>query len=117
MPTKKTTRGEEIAALNDRFRASLVGAPGIPGRWVMTRGVATLGPALVAEVVRRVQTFATFTPDNDPHGERDFGRFALDDGTAILWKIDYYESAALDYGAEDARTCYRVLVVMLADEY
>jgi hypothetical protein len=32
--------------------------------------------------------FDTFTNDNDPHRERDFGSFDLD-GEKLFWKIDY----------------------------
>ena len=35
----------------------------------------------------------------------------------VYWKIDYYEDASMEYGAEDKINCYRVLVILLADEY
>ena len=41
----------------------------------LTAGVAALPEEEQAEIVRRVQGFDTFTPDNDPHYEHDFGSF------------------------------------------
>ena len=54
---------------------------------MQTRGVAALGPGLVAEVHEKVRAFAAFTPDNDPYGERDFGSLEVD-GRRLFWKID-----------------------------
>ena len=62
--------------------------------------------------------FDSFTEDNDPHGEHDFGAFDFKD-ERIFWKIDYYD-AACEYGCEDpadpSKTT-RVLTIMLASEY
>ena len=63
-------------------------------------------------------SFEDFTPDNDPHGEHDFGAFEHA-GKRIFWKIDYYD-AACENGSEDpadASKTTRVLTIMLADEY
>ena len=63
----------------------------------------------------KVETFDTFTEDNDPHGERDFGAFEHD-GQRIFWKIDYYD-CALTYGSEnpaDQQQTVRVITIMLA---
>ena len=66
----------------------------------------------------QVERFDTFTPDNDPHHEHDFGSFEHD-GERIFWKIDYYDRS-LTNGSEDpsdpAQTT-RVLTIMLASEY
>jgi hypothetical protein len=52
-----------------------------------------------------VETFEAFTPDNDPHKERDFGAFEHN-GERIFWKIDYYDTT-LTKGSEDfSRRCY-----------
>jgi Protein of unknown function (DUF3768) len=61
---------EKIRALNDAFRTTMTG-----GRVVMTAGVDALSSDVKAMVIRRVATFADFTPENDPHGEHDFGNF------------------------------------------
>ena len=107
-----------IADANDAFRAAGAGAAAFDGgRWVMTRGVATLAPEHLAAILRQVMTFNAFTHDNDPHGEHDFGSLVVDDRT-FFWKIDYYADSTMTYGAEaPAVACYRVLTVMFADEY
>jgi hypothetical protein len=66
----------------------------------------------------KVETFDNFTPDNDPHSERDFGAFEHN-GEKSFWKIDYYD-ATLTYGSEDPsdpKQTVRVLTIMLASEY
>jgi hypothetical protein len=71
----------------------------------------------------KVETFDSFTADNDPHHEHDFGNIDYE-GLRIFWKIDYYDRASFgtgrDMGSEDpsdpAQTL-RVLTIMLASEY
>jgi len=36
--------------------------------------------------------FDSFTPDNDPYGEHDFGTIDWQE-EKIFWKIDYYDQA------------------------
>ena len=43
--------------------------------------------------------FSEFTPDNDPHGEHDFGSFTLV-GREFFWKIDYHDRGMI-HGSED----------------
>jgi len=113
-----------IAALNDALRADIT-SPG-HNRIVMTAGVAALiGDVSLfrcfqkrAELLRTVRDFDTFTADNDPHDEHDFGRFAFDNAT-LYWKIDYYDRA-LEYGSDDPadpEVTTRVLTILLAEEY
>jgi Protein of unknown function (DUF3768) len=103
-----------IRNLNDRFRRLRQGN----GKVFITASVQDRGPLFVAEAICAVRSFDNFTPDNDPHGEHDFG--ALDvKGTRVFWKIDYYDptlSAGSEDPADEAKTC-RVLTVMLALEY
>lgn len=69
-------------------------------------------------MLRIIRDFDAFDEGNDPHGERDFGRFEFE-GTACLWKIDYYD-LELKYGSEDPadpRKTRRMLTVMTAAEY
>ena len=85
---------------------------------MLTCGVAALGPVIVARVMQRVVTFADFNPDNDPHGEHDFGSFEAEEHK-IFFKIDYFDKA-LTYGSPDAAdpaVTERVLTIMLASEY
>ena len=104
---------EKIRALNDAFRTTMTG-----GRVMMTAGVDALPSDVKAMVIRRVATFSEFTPDNDPHGEHDFGSFELG-GRKFFFKVDYYDPT-LTYGSEDpadpAKTT-RVMTIMLAEEY
>jgi len=102
---------QKVRQLNDAFRTSLKG-----GQLMMTRGI--VGREDAPEIVKMVQRFDAFTPDNDPHKEHDFGSISI--GTEnIFWKIDYY-SPDLSAGSEDpsdpALTA-RVLTIMLAEEY
>ena len=88
------------------------------GRVLLTAGVDALPSDVKAIVIRRVATFSDFNPDNDPHGEHDFGNFEIA-GRKFFWKIDYYD-AAIEFGSEDpadpSKTT-RVLTIMLASEY
>jgi hypothetical protein len=112
----------DIAAANDAYRRRLavldVFANGRrDGRTVMTSGIAQLPERQQLAILRAVAAFDVFTLDNDPHGEHDFGRIEVD-GLCIFWKFDYYDSAAMEYGAEQpAISCYRLLTIMLAEEY
>jgi hypothetical protein len=104
---------ETIQELNDRFRHSLRG-----GRVVVTAGVHALGPERLHTILTQVTSFNSFTAENDPHGEHDFGAF--DDGSErLFWKIDYYNqtlTAGSPDPADPRHTC-RVLTIMLASEY
>lgn len=110
MSDEKSTR---IRELNDKFRTT-----GIGGTIVMTRGVSELGETLVNQIALAVKTFDTYTPDNDPYGEHDFGAFEIGEHK-FFWKIDYYD-ADMIHGSNDASdpdVTTRVLTIMLRDEY
>jgi hypothetical protein len=104
---------EQIRELNDAFRSTMTG-----GRVTMTAGVDALPSDVKAMVIRRVATFSDFTPDNDPHGEHDFGSFEVA-GRKFFFKIDYFD-VPMEFGSEDpadpSKTT-RVLTIMLAEEY
>ena len=85
-----------VIQLNDEFRSS----PGAD--WFITDGVQTMGPEFVAQAVAAVASYGTFTADNDPFGEHDFGVMTID-GHKVFWKIDYYD-LDLRYGSPDPRT-------------
>ena len=107
------TNTNKIAELNDRFRTT-----GLGGRVLVTRGIADLAQPVQAAIVQKVRDFSSFTEDNDPYGEHDFGSFEHD-GMKIFWKIDYYDSK-VEYGSEDPADpsqTTRVLTIMLAEEY
>jgi len=107
------SRLARIRELNDAFRTTLTG-----GRVLITAGVQARGGDFVARALEAVRTFDTFTPENDPHGEHDFGNLEVD-GVNLFWKLDYYDSS-MTSGSEDpadpARTV-RVLTIMLPLEY
>src|SRR5262249_20996885 len=77
----------------------------------------TLPLIVKADALMRVQTFSDFNPDNDPHGEHDFGSFEVA-GQKFFWKIDYYDRC-LRFGSKDpadpSKTNH-VLTIRLADE-
>jgi len=85
---------------------------------MLTRDVKSLPGFSPTELLRALAAYDSFDPDNDPHGERDFGDLEVFDAD-LLWKIDYYD-AEMAYGSNDpadpAQTT-RVLTVMLAREY
>ena len=102
-----------IQSLNDTFRSTFVG-----GQVMMTAGVNSLPPELLAELLNKVRTFESFDNDNDPHREHDFGSTDVD-GEKFFWKIDYYDTA-MEFASpnpSDPRVTTRVLTIMRADEY
>ena len=114
-----TTRQDQIAAMNDQFRARGT-SPSIQGRMFITAGVAALPARTQAEALAKVQAFDAFTEDNNAHGERDFGAFDVSEAGRVFWKIDYYADADMEAGSEDPSDpaqCFRVLTIMLASEY
>jgi len=107
-------RSDKIAWLNDLARTAM----GIASKVVMTPGIAALPPRDLSAIREKVETFDAFTPDNNPHGERDFGMFDHA-GKRVMWKIDCYD-ANYEFGSEDpsdTSQTRRVLTIMLAEEY
>ena len=80
------TTTSKIAELNDLCRTAM----GVAGKLFQTAGIDALPLADQSAIREKVETFDTFTPDNDPHGEQDFGAFEHN-GERIFWKIDYYD--------------------------
>ena len=108
----------KIAETNDSFRrAAMKGIKSTDGKAVRTQGVAALGSLTNLFLQAQIAAFDAFTETNDPHGEHDFGSIQLDGCPKVFWKIDYYSDASMDSGADDKLNAYRVLVIMLADEY
>ena len=109
-PPRDTLR---IRLLNDEFRTTLRG-----GHVLVTAGVRALSPDAVAEALQAVVSFEDFTPDNDPHGEHDFGSFLLN-GHKLFFKIDYHDKNR-EFGSPDPAdpaVTTRVLTILLASEY
>jgi hypothetical protein len=103
-----------IAALNDVARTAM----GIASRVVQTEGIQALDARLQSRIRERVETFETWTPDNDPYGERDFGAFEID-GERVMWNIDYFDPTYERHSddASNPAVTRRVLTIMLAHEY
>jgi hypothetical protein len=106
-------RSEVIARLNDTLRKT-----GTGGTIMLMQGVMALKDFGKAVLTAALANYDAFDPDNDPHGERDFGDLTVF-GTDLLWKIDYYDIDQ-QFGSDDpadAGMTRRVLTVMLANEY
>jgi hypothetical protein len=104
---------ERIRQLNDAFRATFKG-----GKVLMTASVEELPATVKAHALLMVGEFSSFTADNDPHGEHDFGKFDFV-GRTFFWKIDYYDKRC-EFGSEDpsnSEITTRVLTLMLASDY
>ncbi len=127
MSAPLTSQRERLARLNDRARQAM----GIACHAVATEGFRALPQADQSRVRELIETYDAFTPDNDPHGERDFGAiYQGGDGRwttsrpakpveTVFWKIDAYDRD-LQFGSEDPANpaiTRRVLIVMLASEY
>lgn len=102
-----------IRELNDELRRTLRG-----GTIVLTAGLIGLGPERHQAILKAVSSFDRFDPDNDPHGEHDFGSLTVDD-EQLFFKIDYYDPSLSRHSSNpgDAAATKRVLTIMLADEY
>ena len=84
----------------------------------MTRGVDALTEEVRAEVYQELALYNTFTSDNDPYDEHDFGKIVVT-GIVLYWKIDYYDKdlTHLSPDPSDPNVTKRVLTLMLASEY
>jgi hypothetical protein len=113
-PSPSTLR---IRELNDAMRRAI---PEVDpnNRVVFTRGAAALSPLGQIALAILVRDFAAFTPDNDPHGEHDFGGITLQ-SVRYLWKIDYFDRSMTLHSPDpsDPDVTSRVLTIMRADEY
>ena len=103
----------KIRALNDQARRSFMGC-----RVAITPGIQALGEDALRAILRAVQQYDDFSPDNDPYEEHDFGAFHYADHQ-VFWKFDYYDLDLTMHSpdASDPTLTARVLTVMLADEY
>ena len=113
MTSRTVSTVERIRALNDAFRRTFVG-----GVVLITAGVEAMPVEQRRSLLQKVRAFETFTDDNDPNGEHDFG--AIDEGgVRCFWKIEYYDRNT-EFGSPDPANpavTVRMMTVMLADEY
>lgn len=125
-PIQPTYIDLKIAQLNNEFRAALKGVTiaafnTIDPRHrvvVLTRGVSSLPHKDIELLVSKIAEFSDFHPDNDPYGERDFGKISTD-WHEIFWKIDYYSTGGDHHSpdAGDPTVTRRVMTIMLCEEY
>ena len=117
---------QRIQAKNDAFRKAVMFAPQPDGKAVMTQAIASLGSMACAWIYKQIAEFDTFNEGNDPYEEHDFGSVTVavsdlmtgeNETHKVFWKIDYYADADMEFGTEDKLDCYRVLVIMFAEEY
>ena len=111
-----------IAAQNDAFRRSILCTTPVAdapqGQFVMTRGVAALGPDVQLELTRRVATFDGFNANSDPQGWHEMGVIEFD-GATVWFKLDLYD-VDYKYGSpepSDPEQTRRVLTLLLPSEY
>ena len=104
-----------IAEINDKFRVAVLTEPQKNGRCIVTANVHALDPDVKMSILQKVSAFNNFTEGDDPYGEHDFG--VIEGVPRIYWKIDYYADENVDAGAEDIENAYRVLIIMLAEDY
>ena len=107
-------RAEQIARLNDQLRRGDSNS----GTVLITQGVQRITGFDAGALAEALANYCDFDPDNDPHGERDFGDLTLF-GHNLLFKIDYFDRS-MEFGSDDPAdeeaTC-RVLTVLLASEW
>lgn len=108
------TETAKIRNLNDNFRRTLV----FGGTVLLTPGVTSLESDRMAELLEAVRKFDSFTRDNDPHGEHDFGSIDLG-SVRYFFKIDYYDPNGrfASPNPADPAVTSRVMTIMRADEY
>ena len=109
----ETVMRMKVRTLNDALRAE-----GRGGKIVMTLGVHGLEAKRKQRVLDAVRSYDTFTADNDPFGEHDFGEVEID-GQAIMFKIDYYDVSGRNHSPDpsDPAVTRRIMTLMLSDEY
>ncbi|UZE49815.1 DUF3768 domain-containing protein [Rhodopseudomonas sp. P2A-2r] len=110
-------RAAKVRALNDAFRERLP-RPTKGCRLIVTDGLGSLTIEQFADLLQAVSTYSDFGPDNDPHGEHDFGAIEQD-GVRYFWKTEYFDQwmqfASPD--PSDPAVTTRVMTIMLASEY
>ena len=108
----------EIVQLNAGDKTILVGPHG-GGIVNYTIGFKALDPLQQTRVIEHIRKQDEFEEGNDPYGEHDFGSVQIAGYPKIFWKISYYSGRDMQYGTDtpQAPSTFRVLTVMLAEEY
>ena len=108
-----TSKVDQIRQLNDAFRRTFLG-----GQVVITNGTDSLSDLAKQDLFESIKGFDTFTTDNDPYGEHDFGSLRFQ-GDQFFWKIDCYDRSLLYHSPDptNPEVTKRVLTIMKAEEY
>ncbi len=108
-----TPARDRIRTLNDELRQHHRG-----GLIVVTSGIQALRPELIQQIDEAVSRFDSFTPDNDPYGEHDFGVVRVQ-GHTVFFKIDAYDLTLTAHSPDPANPAVtrRVMTLMLSEEY
>lgn len=111
MQTDKPVLAEAIARVNDEIRRKI---PAVlkPHLLMLTDEVAALPINELSQLLVLVRDFNSFTEDNDPYNEHDFGKIDFN-GMSFFWKIDYYDPELKSFQENGTR----VVTVMFTHEY
>jgi len=113
MTNTTESKADRIRTLNDVFRRTFLG-----GAVMITQGVEAMPLDQRRSLLQKVRAFDSFSEDNDPHHEHDFG--SVDEaGVRCFFKIDYYDRKT-EFGSPDPAdpaVTTRVMTIMLAEEY
>lgn len=83
----------------------------------------TASLSIIRELYKRLADYDNFVPDNDPHGEHDYGCFDFTfegEDKQIMWKFEYFANGDLAHGAEnpsDLQNSYYVLSIFFSEDY
>lgn len=103
----------KVRELND-----LVRTEGKGGRWVATSSVRE-SKLYNSDLLLMIARFDSFSPSADPYGTHEMGVLDVE-GTPIWFKIDIFEDAECQYGAEEPWNpdcSYRVLTILFPSDY
>ena len=109
---------ERVAELNDMFRKTVFRKSTDTGTVLLSQGFQALPIFTQLPIFVKICMLGNdeFEEENNPYGEHDFGAIEMEGGK-IFWKIDYYKNSDMEYGTDDKENCYRLLTLMLAEEY
>ncbi|NIH77351.1 hypothetical protein FHV99_004603 [Ochrobactrum sp. P20RRXII] len=102
------------------FRVILAGSL---GECLRGKEDATAAINIIREIYKLLAAYDNFVPDNDPHGEHDYGCFDFafeGEDKQIMWKFEYFANGDLAHGAEDPsdlQNSYYVLSIFFSEDY
>ena len=109
-----TTMENKLAKINDEFRHKVLKGGTDNGRSVITQGIGDLDGLSFVNIINEVANYTNFDEGEENH---DFGMIELENTPRVFWKIDDFEDKTMMWGAENPETAYKVLTIMLAEEW